>query len=144
MLMIETEAENDTLKGLLFDWLGSMTMLWASTKTIAKNIRDWIFRKILGFVVKCLLYKHLRVRAYNKYINSIAEIEVSSLKSGNTVKPLMTLPTSCKNIRDKQDFQNSFKTTNALQRVGSMPLWSTTETVSVMVEHAEGILLHFS
>jgi hypothetical protein len=140
MLTVETEAEYKTLEGLLFKWLGSVTILWASTKTIAKNIRDWIVSKILGFVVKCLLYRHLRVRAYDDYVNSIAEIEVSSMKSGQTVKPYMTLPTSCKNIRDKQDMRNNLKTTNALQRVGSMPLWSTTETATAVMKHAEGIL----
>jgi hypothetical protein len=51
MLMIETEAGYDTSKDLLFDWLGFMAVLWAVTKTIAKNIRDWIVSKILGFIV---------------------------------------------------------------------------------------------
>jgi hypothetical protein len=38
--------------------------------------------KILGFVVKCLMYRHLQVRAYDEYVNSVAEIEVSSMESG--------------------------------------------------------------
>jgi hypothetical protein len=38
-------------------------VIWAVTKTIAKNIRDWIVSKILGFVVKCPLYKRFQVRA---------------------------------------------------------------------------------
>ena len=62
------------------------------------------------------------------------------MKSGQTVKPYMTLPTGCKNIHDKQDMRNNLKTTNTLQRVGSMPLWSTTETASVVTKHVEGIL----
>ena len=98
MSTVETEAEYETSKGRLFDWLGSATVLRASTKTIAKNIKDWILvSKILGFVVKCLLYMCLQVRAYDKYVNSVAEIKVSSLKFGQTVKHYMTLPTSCKN-----------------------------------------------
>jgi hypothetical protein len=97
MVTVEIEAEYKTSKGLLLDWLGSTTVLQASTKTIAKNIRDWMASKILGFVVKCLLYMCLQVRAYDKYVNSVAEIKVSSLKSGQTVKHYMTLPTSCKN-----------------------------------------------
>jgi hypothetical protein len=117
-----------------------MMVLQASTKTIAKNIRDWLVSKILGFVVKCLLYSHLQVRAYDEYVNSVAEIEVSSMKSGQTVKPYMTLPISCKNNRDKQDMRNNLATANTLQRVGSTPLWSTTETASVVTKHAEGIL----
>jgi hypothetical protein len=86
------------------------------------NLRDWIVSKILGFVVKYLLYRRLQVRAYNECINSVAEIEVSSMKSGNTVKPFMTLPTKCKSICDKQDFWKNLKTTNTLQREGSTPL----------------------
>jgi hypothetical protein len=36
--------------------------------------------------------------------------------------------------------RNNLKTTNALQRVCSTPLWSTTETASVIMKHTEGIL----
>jgi hypothetical protein len=93
--------------------------------------------------VKCPLCKHFEVTVYgNKYVHSVAEIKVSSsMESGKTVKPFMALPTSYKNIpRDKQDFQNKLKTTNELQRVGYMPLWSTTDNASVMTKHAEGIL----
>jgi hypothetical protein len=142
MSSVETEAEYETSKGLLFNWLGSTTVLRASTKTIAKNIKRWIVGKILGFVVKCLLHRRLQLRAYDEYVNSVAEIEVSSMKAGETIKPYMTLPTTCKNIRDKQDMRNNRKTTDALQRVGSTPLWSTTETATVVTKHAEGILQH--
>ena len=96
--------------------------------------------KILGFVGKCVLYTRLRVRAYDEYVNSVAEIEVSSLKAGDTIKPYHTLPTSCKNIHDKQDMRNSQKTAAALQKVGSTPLWCTSQTAIVMTKHAEGIL----
>jgi hypothetical protein len=61
------------------------------------------------------------------------------MKSGETVKSLMTHPTNCKNIHDKEDFQNNLKTTSMLQRVGSTPLWCTTETASVVMKHTEDI-----
>jgi hypothetical protein len=50
---------------------------------------EWVIKKILPYMDKCLLYPRLRTRADSKFSNSVAEIEVSCMKEGSVVRPYM-------------------------------------------------------
>ena len=140
MRVLETVDEFETSKTLLIEWLGSKTVVDCCSPTISNNMLEWLIKKILPFMDKCLLYPRLRVRAYGEFSNSIAEVEVSCMKAGNAVMPYMPLAFTARGIIDRVDLKMARKTGSALLGMTSTPLWTRSTSRVHVTKHAEGIL----
>jgi hypothetical protein len=140
MSSLESKDKFETSKALLFTWLESKELLDVTGNDIANNIKKWLVKHVLLYVEKMLLYPRLFLRAFHEYANSVAEIEVSSMKNGSDVMPYMRLASSAKNIQEKNDVWKNSKQAKALQSVGPVPLWSNTLTGPVITRYAEGLL----
>ncbi len=140
MSSVEWRDEFETSKPILFVWLDTQEVLDATGKDIASNIKEWLVKHVLLYVEKMLLYPRLFLRAFHKYVNSIAEIEVSAMKNGNDVMPYMRIGSSAKNIQEKNDVRNNYKEATALRQVSSVLLWSNNLTCPVVTRYAEGVL----
>jgi hypothetical protein len=77
---------------------------------------------------------------HDEFSNSVAEVEVNTMKEGKLVMPSMGLSTSARPIVDKSDLQNSKKIHAACQAFILMPLWLLAATAGEVTKHAEGIL----
>jgi hypothetical protein len=59
---LETKDEFETSTNLLIEWLGSkMVDHDCCSPSISRNMVEWLIKKILPFMVKCLLYRHLLI-----------------------------------------------------------------------------------
>ena len=137
---VETRDKYKTSKRMLFEWLASKSILECSSPTIQRNMSEWVVQKILPFVEKTLLLSRLFLRAYNEYTNSVAEIKVSCLKAGQTVAPFMRIAQTTKNTLERVDLKVHRKRASAIQKLISMPLWTTSASSTDVTRHAEGIL----
>jgi hypothetical protein len=140
MRVLENEDKFQTSKKLLVEWLGSNTVVDCCSVTISRNMVEWVIKKILPYMDKCLLYPRLRTRAYSEFSNSVAEIEVSCMKEGIVVMPYMPLAQTARGILDKTDMKMKRKTFGALHSMSSTPLWSRSSSSMHVTMHAEGIL----
>ncbi len=86
MRTVESKKEYETSRRLLIEWLQSDAVAQATTPYIAKNMKDWLVAKIFPFVDY--------LRTYGEYSNSVAEVEVNTLKEGNSVMQNMAIGTS--------------------------------------------------
>jgi hypothetical protein len=140
MRLLETEEKFETSKNLLSEWLGSKSAVDCFSPSIYRNMVDWLTKKILPFMDKCLLYQHLLIWAYGKFSNSIAEAEESCMKD-SAVMPYMPLAHMARGIIDKSDLKMHRKTCSALLSVSSTSLWSRSSSSMHITKHAEGIIL---
>jgi hypothetical protein len=140
MSSVESREEFETSKNLLFAWLDSCEVLDVTGKDLAGNIKEWLVKHVLLYVKKTLLYPRLHLCAFHKYVDSVAEIEVSAMKNGNDVMPYMRIGSTAKNIQEKDNVRNNYKEATALRQVSSVLLWSNNLTCPVVTRYAEGVL----
>jgi hypothetical protein len=140
MRVLENEDEFQTSKKLLIEWLGSNTVVDCCSASISRNMVEWVIKKILPYMDKCLLYPRLRTRAYSEFSNSVAEFEVSCMKEGSAVMPYMPLADTARGILVKTDLKMKRKTVGALHSLSTTPLWSRSSSSMHVTMHAEGIL----